>query len=40
MGAVWGDMGLAEFKIASGQEPVKTMQDAGASIEAQIAKAK
>lgn len=37
MGSVWGDLGLAEFKIASGSDPTKTMESAGASIEKAIA---
>lgn len=37
MASVWGDMGLAEFKIASGDDPEKTITDAADSIAAAIA---
>lgn len=36
MGSVWGDMGLAEYKIASGSDPQETIEGAGASIQKQI----
>ncbi len=32
MASVWGDLGLAEYKIASGDDPTKTIEEAGASI--------
>ena len=32
MASVWGDLGLAEFKIASGEDPTKTIEAAAASI--------
>lgn len=37
MGAVWESLGLAEFKVASGEDPTTTMTEAGAAIEATIA---
>lgn len=37
MASVWGDLGLAEFKIASGEDPVKTITQAGDSIAKAIA---
>ncbi|MGV1003915.1 MAG: sugar ABC transporter substrate-binding protein [Candidatus Nanopelagicales bacterium] len=36
MGSVWGDLGLAQSKIASGSNPEKTIVAAGASIRKQI----
>jgi arabinogalactan oligomer / maltooligosaccharide transport system substrate-binding protein len=39
MAAVWGDLGLAEFKVASGEDPTKTMTAAGDSISKAIAAA-
>jgi arabinogalactan oligomer / maltooligosaccharide transport system substrate-binding protein len=37
MASVWGDLGLAEFKVASGEDPEKTMVAAGDSITKAIA---
>ena len=37
MASVWGDLGLAEYKVASGQDPTKTMEAAGVSIQKAIA---
>ena len=39
MASVWGDMGLAEFKIASGDDPIATIEQAGDSIAKAIASA-
>jgi arabinogalactan oligomer/maltooligosaccharide transport system substrate-binding protein len=37
MASVWGDLGLAEYKVASGDDPQKTMVAAGESIQKAIA---
>ena len=37
MGSVWESLGLAQFKVASGEDPTKTMEEAGAAIDAAIA---
>jgi arabinogalactan oligomer / maltooligosaccharide transport system substrate-binding protein len=37
MASVWGDLGLAEYKVASGEDPEKTMVAAGESIQKAIA---
>ncbi len=37
MASVWGDLGLAEYKVASGDDPTKTMEAAGESISKAIA---
>jgi len=37
MGAVWEALGLAQFKVATGEDPTKTMEEAGAAIDAAIA---
>ena len=37
MGAVWESLGLAEFKVASGEDPTTTMTEAGDAISATIA---
>ncbi len=39
MGSVWESLGLAEFKVASGEDPTKTMTEAGDAINAAIAAA-
>jgi arabinogalactan oligomer / maltooligosaccharide transport system substrate-binding protein len=39
MASVWADLGLAEFKVASGDDPEKTMVAAGQSITKSIASA-
>lgn len=39
MASVWGDLGLAEYKIASGSNPEKTITEAGDSISTAIASA-
>ncbi len=39
MGSVWESLGLAEFKVASGEDPTKTMTAAGDSINKAIAAA-
>jgi arabinogalactan oligomer/maltooligosaccharide transport system substrate-binding protein len=36
MGSVWESLGLAEFKVASGEDPTTTMEEAGAAITKQI----
>lgn len=40
MASVWSDLGLAQFKVASGEDPQKTMVAAGESIKKSIAAAK
>lgn len=37
MASVWGDLGLAEYKVASGEPPAATMEAAGKSIQKAIA---
>jgi arabinogalactan oligomer / maltooligosaccharide transport system substrate-binding protein len=37
MGAVWESLGLAEFKVASGEDPTTTMKEAGDAINKAIA---
>ena len=37
MGSVWEALGLAEFKVASGEDPTTTMQEAGDAINKAIA---
>jgi arabinogalactan oligomer / maltooligosaccharide transport system substrate-binding protein len=37
MGSVWESLGLAEFKVASGEDPTKTMEAAGENITKAIA---
>jgi maltose-binding protein MalE len=37
MGAVWESLGLAEFKVASGEDPTTTMTEAGDAINKAIA---
>ena len=37
MAAIWGDLGLAEYKVASGDDPTKTMVAAGDAIQKSIA---
>ncbi len=37
MGSVWEALGLAEFKVASGEDPTTTMTEAGDAINASIA---
>ena len=37
MGSVWEALGLAQFKVATGEDPTKTMEEAGAAIDAAIA---
>jgi arabinogalactan oligomer / maltooligosaccharide transport system substrate-binding protein len=37
MGAVWESLGLAQFKVASGDDPMKTMTEAGEATKAAIA---
>ena len=39
MGSVWEALGLAEFKVASGEDPTKTMEAAGDAINKAIAAA-
>ena len=39
MGSVWESLGLAEFKVASGEDPTKTMTAAGDAINKAIAAA-
>jgi arabinogalactan oligomer/maltooligosaccharide transport system substrate-binding protein len=39
MGSVWESLGLAEFKVASGEDPTKTMTAAGDAINKAIADA-
>ena len=37
MGSVWEALGLAQFKVASGEDPATTMKEAGAAIDKAIA---
>jgi maltose-binding protein MalE len=37
MGSVWEALGLAQFKVASGEDPTTTMTEAGDAINASIA---
>lgn len=37
MASVWSDLGLAEYKVASGADPKSTMEAAGKSIQKAIA---
>lgn len=39
MASVWSDLGLAQFKVASGDDPKTTMEAAGASIQRAMANA-